>query len=394
MKNLIILLLLFFTAAIQTKSQIGNWGTSLDVHTYTNDDVMIGTSLTQTSNPESKLHLSDGTFQIGNTTNTNSSYTTFGSYDIQFHRHGWNYITAIDETLGTLILRTGTTGNKDHVSLKPEGKIGFYTNYPATRMHLYNGTFRIGNGDEGVDYTDYSEHSIDFNNDGWNYISNRGTNGSLVFQSFNGTATPTINLFLMKNGKVGVGTTTPESEMHLETGKFQIGTVASLDYSQLSNNELQFYKGGWSYITSEDVNGSIVMRTKTATSYNNNLFLMHNGNVGINTTTPEHHLDVAGTIRSCEILVNDDQGWCDYVFLEDYDLATLEEVENYIAINGHLENIPPATEIENNGIPLGDMTVRMMEKIEELTLYLIEQNKVIAEQSKKLEALESKLNTK
>lgn len=67
--------------------------------------------------------------------------------------------------------------------------------------------------------------------------------------------------------------------------------------------------------------------------------------------------------------------WSDYVFAEDYDLPTLEEVERHIRENGHLINIPSAREVEANGIALGDMNRLLLEKIEELTLYTLQLNR-------------------
>jgi hypothetical protein len=81
--------------------------------------------------------------------------------------------------------------------------------------------------------------------------------------------------------------------------------------------------------------------------------------------------------------------WADYVFKKDYKLMPLEEVESYIVRNQHLPNVPSATEIGTKGQNLGDLQVKQMEKIEELTLYLIELNKkleAVEEQNKKLSA--------
>ena len=106
--------------------------------------------------------------------------------------------------------------------------------------------------------------------------------------------------------------------------------------------------------------------------------LMINGttnNVGIGTNNPTYKLSVNGNIRSKEVVV--ETGWADYVFDEKYVLPPLCEVEKFIQINNHLPNIPSASEIEKNGLLLGDTQKKMMEKIEELTLYMIEANKKI-----------------
>ena len=99
------------------------------------------------------------------------------------------------------------------------------------------------------------------------------------------------------------------------------------------------------------------------------------GNVGIGTSNPTYKLSVLGNIRAQEVVV--ETGWADYVFTEKYKLTPLHEVEKFIQQNKHLPNIPSAKEVEENGLHLGDVQKRMMEKIEELTLYIIRQQKEI-----------------
>jgi hypothetical protein len=91
-----------------------------------------------------------------------------------------------------------------------------------------------------------------------------------------------------------------------------------------------------------------------------------------------------GFLRTRRVRV-DTETWPDYVFDENYQLRTLEETEKFILKNGHLPNVPKAEEVEEEGQDLGEMNKVLMEKVEELTLYLIEQNK-------RIKALESKLN--
>jgi hypothetical protein len=104
------------------------------------------------------------------------------------------------------------------------------------------------------------------------------------------------------------------------------------------------------------------------------------GNVGIGTTDPTQKLAVNGTIRAKEVIV--DTGWSDYVFDDDYQLAPLVEVESHIRSERHLPGIPTANEVAAKGISLGEMQAKLLAKVEELTLHLIEQDKRI----QKLEA--------
>lgn len=107
-----------------------------------------------------------------------------------------------------------------------------------------------------------------------------------------------------------------------------------------------------------------------------------NSFVGIGTNnfidgTDTYRLSVNGNIRAHRVKVY--TSWADYVFYNNYNLKSLEEVEDFIKANGHLENIPSAKEVEENGIELGEMNKKLLEKIEELTLYVIQLNKEIKE---------------
>lgn len=110
---------------------------------------------------------------------------------------------------------------------------------------------------------------------------------------------------------------------------------------------------------------------------NTNDIFYTTGNVGIGTNAISNYkLAVDGKIRSREVKVDNDN-WADYVFFKNYKLPTLEEVEKHIQDKGHLINIPSAAEVEANGVELGEMNKLLLEKIEELTLYVIQQEKRI-----------------
>nr|WP_299170388.1 tail fiber protein [uncultured Allomuricauda sp.] len=109
-----------------------------------------------------------------------------------------------------------------------------------------------------------------------------------------------------------------------------------------------------------------------------------NGKVGIGTLNPDTELTVKGNIHAEEVKVDLSVPGPDYVFKEGYHLKSLEEVQNYIKVHGHLPNIPSAKEMESNGIQLGEMNMKLLEKIEELTLYTLEQEKKIKEYKKEV----------
>lgn len=110
--------------------------------------------------------------------------------------------------------------------------------------------------------------------------------------------------------------------------------------------------------------------------------ILTDSNIGIGTSTftdgsDNFRLSVNGGIRAHRVKVYTD--WADFVFEKSYNLPTLEEVEKYIAENGHLKDIPSASEVEQNGIEVGEMNKLLLQKIEELTLYVIQLNKEISE---------------
>ena len=114
-----------------------------------------------------------------------------------------------------------------------------------------------------------------------------------------------------------------------------------------------------------------------------------NGFIGIGTTTPDYKLDVQGTIKATEIKV--EAQTADFVFEDDYPLKSLEQVEQFVQENKHLPDIPSAKQMEANGVDLAEMNKLLLQKVEELTLYAIEQQRFIQTQRQQLEQFEQRL---
>jgi len=115
------------------------------------------------------------------------------------------------------------------------------------------------------------------------------------------------------------------------------------------------------------------------TSWDRSTVTIMSDRVGIMTNNPQSTLAVNGTVTAKEVVVTQIGWWPDYVFRPGYELPTLEDVEKHISVKGTLPGIPSEAEVLNNGVKVGEMQARLLAKIEELTLYVIQQQKEINE---------------
>ncbi len=116
------------------------------------------------------------------------------------------------------------------------------------------------------------------------------------------------------------------------------------------------------------------------------------GKVGIGINNPgTYKLAVEGVIGAREVVVTTD-AWADFVFEDDYNLMPLQELDSYIKENKHLPEIPTTEEVQENGISVGEMNAKLLQKIEELTLYVIELQKKNEEQDEIIKQLKNKIS--
>jgi hypothetical protein len=118
------------------------------------------------------------------------------------------------------------------------------------------------------------------------------------------------------------------------------------------------------------------------------------GKVGIGTDNPSERLTVKGKVLAEEIKVQLSTSWPDYVFASNYKKMPLPELERFITKNKHLPEIPSAQKVAKEGIELGTNQAALLKKIEELTLYIIEQDKALKDYKKELDQVKQRLDLK
>ena len=136
-----------------------------------------------------------------------------------------------------------------------------------------------------------------------------------------------------------------------------------------------------------------VARTLTHSNFvaGTKMVIKGNGNVGIGSLNPSSKLTVAGQVYAKEVKVDLNVPGPDYVFNDDYKLKSLSDTEKYIRKHKHLPGIPSAGEMETNGIKLSEMNMKLLEKVEELTLHLIKLNTKVERLEKENEKLTKRL---
>jgi hypothetical protein len=193
---------------------------------------------------------------------------------------------------------------------------------------------------------------------------------------------------------VGIGTVNPQAKLHVvdpnsENVKVYItpmaagsGDSASIYLSEDNDATYAMY---WMYDGFTDELG---LWGKSGNTRYGPHMLIHrsSGNVALgNTFATNYKLSVNGKIICTEMRVNLVANWPDYVFKDGYKLMPLAKLSEFVSQNGHLPNVPSAGDIEKSGMDVGEMQRLMMEKIEELSLYIIDQQKQIQELKDRLD---------
>ncbi len=217
--------------------------------------------------------------------------------------------------------------------------------------------------------------------------------GDLIFGTSPTTSTNVIErLRINKDGNIGIGTNNPSERLTVNGNIKMLGSNKNMEWSTSNWGEGFGHK-----IYSKDPGGktllNIAARHNTK-SWTDLMTFTSDGKIGIGTTNPDMKLTVKGNIHAEEVKIDLNVPVPDYVFKSDYNLRSIEEVESFIKEHSHLPEIPSAREFSENGVMLAEMNMNLLKKIEELTLYTIQQHREIEElklQNKKLLELQSRL---
>lgn len=341
---------------------------------------------------------------------------------------GGNTVSA-DASLGTKNSHSLKliTNNTQRMIFDDLGQVGIGTSSLYRARFTVNGSIGntnaiFANNNHGISMT-FDNPAIGFNtyyNTAWKtlntgyggWISVNNTTGQMQFATLpygikDSSVTSAIRMTILQNGYVGIGTVAPATKLQVNGDETLTGNLfmnsdqKSIQFATPSaspapmmymfpsgtvNNDRMVIAHSPSYpdwgLRYSDLSdefdflgaGTSVLHIDLSSHY-----------IGIGTTTPAYTLDVCGTVRAKEVRV--ETGWCDYVFDKNYKLKPLDEVEQYINQNKHLPGIAPASEVEKDGLKVGEMNKTMMEKIEELTLYVIDLSKENKKLQQEIDAL-------
>ncbi len=392
-----------------------------------------------TATPAAKLDVKSASNYVSQFNGASPMYMSI--YESDVYRGYWGSYSgaAEDVDFGT---GAGNTLGKLHftiqaspkLTINTSGQVGIGTTSPSHLLHINGGNL----------FVESNTGLIRLGNQGTNEWQMGTTSGGADMRWYtttNGGGVTTARHYFSQNGNIGIG---GFSGAGLPQGRIDVigaGTTSSTNTMLLRNSNgdtllrmrddgrmgigyngttygRQINLGGTGinfYTANEVAFGGAVFPTDTSlilwSNSNSNNYLVFQpswGNVGIGSYTPNAKLHLNGAMLIGSNSINPATGyelsvdgeviaevfttlnstnWPDYVFENDYQLMPLSHLEKYVKEQKHLPKIPDAPNIEKNGINLGEMVTKLTEKIEELTLYIIDLDKKNTELTKQMELL-------
>jgi len=328
----------------------------------------------------------------------------------------------------------GPSYDKPFMTFMPNNNVGIGTTTPNSPLDVQgvSGTSTVNIKSIGGLATESS--GIHFQN-GRSYIGYDGTFGALriatsdiskpiVFGNSLTAGTGEI-MRLTGSGSLGIGTNSPSAKLHVNSSLTETAIkIGSPNVSGNINVPVGASTGGYNLdfytwrdiqvdqigarIRAERINSyqpnnalvqsmDLVFSTSTGgiqTELTEKLRINSTGNVSIGTSDAKgYKLAVAGNMIAESVKVQLQSAWPDYVFKDDYKLTSLQETEKHIKEKGHLPGIPSAAEVKSEGIDLGEMNARLLKKIEEMTLQMIDMSKLIQTQQELLKQQQNSIET-
>jgi len=317
--------------------------------------------------------------------------------NFNFWIHNWQNPAAFN------FMRNDQGSTKKLMTITKQGYVGINVDQPTATLHT-NGSIRMEQlptvnqlTGEMVLLSDAQGNvktlpALQLKDNLGNHIATQNINLGTNWLSPDGTANKGIQL--NDNGNVQIGSSITQ---------INIGKAYSNAPYYLSNyigfNAQRNNLGQWTFTTDgannggaaiiSDITGNLRFITYRPQQGNTNatvsesqiianvkMIVTSNGRVGILTNDPQHELDVRGTAHFCKAIVKS-PGWCDFVFDNNYHLMSLNELKSYIEAHKHLPGIPTEKEIQENDLDLAKMNQLLLQKVEELTLYIIKQQEQI-----------------